>query len=136
MKSVVRRLGPVLLALCLAAGGGCGKRPPKCYPVGGVVVNGDKPVARAAISFAADTSGGGETLDAYGSTDEEGKFSLQTVAHGKGAPAGRYKVVLTTDGPSGRLIPPGLTSLSTTTLVVDVPEGGAEDLKLDLSAYK
>jgi hypothetical protein len=129
------RLGPVLLALGVAASAGCGNAP-KLVPVSGVVVNGDKPVARATISFAADVSQGGRTLNAYGSTDDEGRFSLRTVSGRKGAPAGRYKVVLTTDNPSRRLIPASITDLSTTQLVVDIPEGGRQDLKLDLSQYK
>jgi hypothetical protein len=136
MKSVFRRQGLVFLAFCAAAGWGCGKPAPKRVPVGGVVVNGDKPVAHAALSFVADISGGGPTLDAYGSTDGEGRFTLQTVSHGKGAPPGRYKVAITTTGPSGRLIPAGVTAHHSTPLVVDVPEGGAPDLKLDLSKYK
>jgi hypothetical protein len=136
MKSVYRRQGLVFLALCVGTGWGCGKPGLKLVPVSGVVVNGNKPVSRVAISFAADISGGGETLDAYGSTDGEGRFTLQTVTQGMGAPAGRYKVVITTDGPSSRLIPASITSLSSTTLVVDVPEDGVQDLKLDLSKYK
>ena len=55
---------------------------------------------------------------------------------GKGAPAGRYKVVITTESPSRALIPASITALRTTTLVVDVPEGGVQDLKLDLSKHK
>jgi hypothetical protein len=132
MKSAYRRQGLVLLAFSVAAGWGCRPSGPKPVPVSGVVVNGKQPVSRAAISFAADISGGGKTLDAYGSTDGEGRFTLQTVSHGNGAPPGRYKVVITTDGPSGRLIPARFTHLSTTTLTVDVPEGGAQDLRLDL----
>ena len=84
MKSVYRRSAWVFLTLCAATGWGCGKSPPKLVPVGGVVVNGNQPVARATISFAADISQSGETLDAYGSLDGEGRFSLQTVSNGKG----------------------------------------------------
>jgi hypothetical protein len=135
MKSVYRRFRPVLLAFCVATGWGCGNAP-KLVPVSGVVVNGDKPVARATISFAADIPQGGQALNAYGSTDDEGRFTLRTVSGGKGAPAGRYKVILTTDNPSRRLIPATITDLSTTTLVVDVPEGGTRDLRLDLSKYQ
>ena len=133
--SVSRRHVLWLVALAVVAGGGCGKSL-KLVPVGGVVVNGTQPVSRAAISFAADISKGGETLDGYGSLDGEGRFTMQTVTRGAGLPPGRYKVVITTDGPSGRLIPASITSLTTTPLVVDIPEDGAQDLKLDLSKYK
>jgi hypothetical protein len=136
MKSAARRPALLLLALGVAAGWGCSKPVPKRFPVGGVVVNGTQPVARVTISFSADLSKGGPTLDAYGSTDGEGRFTLQTVSHGQGLPAGHYKVVLTTDGPSRRLIPDKLTALLTTTLEVDVPEGGVQDLKLDLAKYR
>src|SRR6516165_7121349 len=105
MNPLIR--GSVLFCLVIgvALGSGCAKSKLKRVPVSGVVVNGTKPVSRVAMSFAADTSGGGETLDAYGSTDGEGRFTMQTVTHGPGAPPGRYKVIITTDGPSGRLIP-------------------------------
>jgi hypothetical protein len=136
MKPSVRRCLLIFVAGWVAIGLGCGKPGLKLVPVSGVVVNGTKPVGRAAISFAADVSQGGETLDAFGSLDEQGRFDLQTVSGGKGAPAGRYKVVIATDGPASRLIPASITSLVTTTLVVDVPENGVQDLKLDLSKYK
>jgi hypothetical protein len=135
MKAVFHRQGLVVLAFCAATGWGCGKPGPKLVPVGGVVVNGDKPVSHAAVSFVAEISGRGPTLDAYGPTDGEGRFTLQTVSHGKGAPPGRYKVAITTTSPSGRLIPASITAHRSTPLVVDVPEGGAPDLKLDLSKY-
>jgi hypothetical protein len=133
MKSVYRRHGLVFLAFCVATGWGCGKPGPKLVPVSGVVVNGNKPVTGAYVVFAADVSQGGQTLDAYGSTDKEGHFTLRTTkSHAKGTPAGRYKVVISTDGPSP-LIPRPFTTLDTTPLQVDVPESGTEDLKLDLS---
>jgi hypothetical protein len=135
MKSALRRHVLVFVAFGAALGWGCGK-PLKLVPVGGVVVNGTKPVPSAAISFAADTSKGGETLDGYGSLDGEGHFAMKTVSRGTGLPPGRYKVVITTDGPSSRLIPASITSLTTTPLVVDIPEDGAQDLKLDLGKYK
>jgi hypothetical protein len=133
MTFLGRRQALLFLALWAAAGGGCRKSGPKLVPVSGVVVNGTRPVARASVSFAADPPRAGQTLDAYGSTDAEGRFSLQTVSQGKGAPAGRYKVVITTDGPSRALIPEKLTAHHTTTLVAEVPEGGTQDLRLDLS---
>jgi hypothetical protein len=135
MNSVNCRLGLVLLALCVAAGGGCGKGL-KLVPVSGVVVNGNKPVTRATIAFAAEASPGTPTLDGYGSTDAEGKFTIQTITQGPGVPAGRYKLVLHSETESARLIPNSLTSLTTTPLVVDIPEDGTQDLRLDLSKYK
>jgi hypothetical protein len=135
MNSVYRRLGPALLTLCIVAAGGCGKGL-KLVPVSGVVVNGNKPVSRATIAFAADASPGTQTLDGYGSTDDEGKFTIQTITQGPGVPAGHYKLVLHSETASARLIPNSITSLTTTPLVVDIPEDGTQDLKLDLGKYK
>ncbi len=131
-----RRFAQVVLVCGLVAAWGCGKPAPKLVPVSGVVLHGTTPVSRAAISFAAEISQGGETRDAYGSTDDQGRFTLQTVTDGKGAPVGKYKVVITTDGPSGRLIPKTVSDLTTTPIEVEVKEGGTQDLKLDLSKYK
>jgi hypothetical protein len=135
MKSTGRRSGLLLLASVVVLASSCGKPIPKLVPVSGVVVNGDKPVSLVNVAFAADISKGGPTLDAYASTDAQGRFSLRTTLHGKGVPAGHYKVVISTDGPSGRLIPASITSLTTTKLEVDVPENGTEDMKIDLSKY-
>ena len=135
MSSVYRRRGLVFLALCALTGGGCGKGL-KLVPVSGVVVNGNKPVSRATIAFAAEAPPGTQTLDGYGSTDEEGKFTIQTITQGPGVPAGRYKLVLHSETASARLIPGSITSLTTTPLVVDIPEDGTQDLKLDLGKYK
>jgi hypothetical protein len=133
MKSVYRRWGLVVLAFCLVAGWGCGPRAPKLYPVSGVVVNGMEPVQRAAVSFSAVLTPGAQTLDGYASTDDEGRFTVQTVSQGKGVPAGSYKVVITRDRPARGQIPAKFNTLPTTTLLVEIPEGGKQDLKLDLS---
>jgi hypothetical protein len=131
MKSVCRRLGLVFLALGMATGWGCGKPPPKLVPASGVLVNGDKPIASVTVLFAADLSTGGQNFDAYASTDAQGQFTLYTGQHGKGAVAGHYKVSVTSEGPH-RLIPAKFTQFSTSTLQVDIPENGTNDLKLDL----
>jgi hypothetical protein len=136
MKSVLRRPGLVLLAACVVAAWGCGKPGLKLVPVSGVVVNGNKTVSRATLAFAAEAAPGSQTLDGYGSTDGDGKFTIQTVLQGPGVPAGRYKVVLHSETASARLIPTSLTSLTTTPLIVEIPEDGTDDLRLDLSKYK
>ena len=132
MKSVCRRLGSVFLVLWIATGAGCGKNAVALVPVSGVVVYGDKPVSSASVLFAADRSKEGENYDAYAMTDTQGKFTLFTAQHGKGAAAGHYKVSITSEGPN-RLIPAKFNQFGTTTLAVDIPEGGTNDLKLDLS---
>jgi hypothetical protein len=131
MKSLYRRLGFVVLSLGMATGLGCGKPEPKLVPVSGTLVNGNKPIPSVTVLFACDLSTGGQNFDAYASTDEQGKFTLFTGQHGQGAVAGHYKVSVTSEGPH-RLIPTKFTQFGTTTLHVDIPEGGTTDLKLDL----
>ena len=136
MKSVGRWRALVALAFCVVAGWGCGKAGPKLVPVNGVVMNGDKPVPGAMVQFSADVAGSGkeEAFDAYGNTGTQGYFTLRTLPHGDGAAVGRYKVVITCyDGPGARLIPRKFTERESTTLNIEVKEGGAKDLKLDLS---
>jgi hypothetical protein len=132
MKSVCRQLGLVFLALGMATGWGCGKPEPKLVPVSGVLMNGDKPIPSVTVLFASDLSTGGQNFDAYAATDAQGKFTLFTGQHGKGAVAGHYRVSVTSEGPH-RLIPAKFNQFGTTTLHVDIPEGGTNDLKLDLS---
>jgi hypothetical protein len=136
MKPVGRWWGLVPLAFCVVLGWGCGKSGPKLVPVSGIVVNGDKPVPAAMVQFSADVPGTGkeEGWDAYAHTDAQGNFTLRTMPHGDGAALGRYKVVITCyDGPGARLIPRKFADRGTTTLNVEVKEGGLQDLKLDLS---
>lgn len=77
--------------------------------------------------------------------DEKGNFSIRTNGS-KGAPVGKCKVTVTSTG--GYEIPPSdgnemktktkpkvsakYTSVDTTDLIIDVPDGGNQDLKLDL----
>jgi len=137
MTSGTRRLDLAFVAFCAVIVLGCGKSSPKLVPVSGVVVNGDKPVASAAISFAGDVPPSGEAPSAYGSLDEKGHFKLETVSpRGSGVPAGRYKVVITTDGPSSRLIPQRVTNMASTPVIIEIPEAGVQDLKIDLAKYK
>jgi hypothetical protein len=132
MKSVCRWLGLVFLMLGIAMNGGCGKVEPKLVPVSGVLVNGDKPIPSVSVVFSADISTRDLNCDAYAQTDAQGKFTLYTSQRGKGAAAGHYKVSVTSEGPH-RLIPAKFTQFGTTTLHVDIPENGTNDLKLDLS---
>ena len=132
IKSVSRSLRLVFLALWIPTVWGCGKPEPKLVPVSGVVMNGGRPIASATVLFAADISKKGETLDAYAETDAQGKFTLFTAQRGKGATVGHYKVSVTSEAPN-RLIPAKFNQFGTSTLEVDVPETGTNDLKLDLS---
>jgi hypothetical protein len=91
MRLKARWPGLLLLAFCVVAAPACGRSGPKLVPVNGVVVNGDKPVPAAMVQFSADVVGTGKEVayDAYGNTDEKGRFSLYTTPHGDGAALGR-----------------------------------------------
>ena len=72
----------------------------------------------------------------YAPATKRPEFYYRCVSLTLRSPAGRYKVVITTDGPSSRLIPASITALHSTKLIVGVPEEWTQDLKLDLSKYK
>lgn len=73
------------LVLCLAC-----QRGPKLVPVTGVVLLDGKPVANAAVLFIPP-----EGRPAEGTTDAEGKFTLQTFQPGDGALVGLHDVTVT-----------------------------------------
>jgi hypothetical protein len=132
MKCVCCWFRFVFLLLCITTGWGCGKPAPKLVPVSGIVVNGDKPIPWVTVLFAGSRSKEGQNLDAYAQTDAHGSFTLYTgQQQAKGAAVGHYKVSVTSESPHP-LIPAKFNQFGTTTLEVDVPEGGANDLKLDL----
>lgn len=73
---------------------GCGKAPkggPETVKVSGAVTLDGEPVAGAHVTFSPKTAG----PPAFGMTDEQGRFSLQTFEPGDGAIAGKYLVTVT-----------------------------------------
>jgi hypothetical protein len=91
----------IAAAAALLACAACGGPPPPdpnrkaTFPVSGKVLVGDRPLARAVVTFhPLDDAKGAR---AYARTDAEGAFSLSTYEIGDGAPAGRYAVSVLQD---------------------------------------
>ena len=87
-----QRLNYLCLLVCACGlltgcGGGDG---PKLVPAGGVVNYKGKPIGR--INVMLTPSAGGKGMIAEGTTDESGKFKLQTKEPGDGAIVGSYTV--------------------------------------------
>ena len=87
-----QRLNHLCLVLCacsllIGCGGGDG---PKLVPAGGVVNYKGKPIGKINVLFT--PSAGGKGMIAEGTTDESGKFKLQTKDPGDGAMVGSYTV--------------------------------------------
>lgn len=79
-------LGTVAL---LAGCGGGGSQGPETVPVKGVIKYQGKPVPKLSVAFMPEKG-----MLAYGTTDDDGKFSLQTNKPGDGAMPGTYKVTI------------------------------------------
>ena len=88
------------VALCLAVLGlaGCGG---ERVPVSGSVSYNGDPVDNGSISFLADSSAGGEAVNAGGDI-KDGKYSIQAA---RGPKAGKYKVEITWNKKTGRMVP-------------------------------
>jgi hypothetical protein len=85
-------LGALLgLGLC-AVGCGDGRKP--VYPVRGRVLFGDRPVARALVTFHPVGDRSPEAAHPSAETDEQGWFDLSTFVKGDGAPEGQYQVAV------------------------------------------
>lgn len=86
----------MLAAACVAAFAGCGSDRLPTVPARGRVLFKGAPAPYVAMVFKPVTPPpGGEQLAFSASTDEEGKFEIQTYDAGDGAPAGTYQVGLT-----------------------------------------
>ena len=87
---LLHRLIPfcMLVAVSLALVG-CGGGGPEMAPVTGTVTFNDKPIGKINVMFVpADQKG----IIAQGTSDENGKFTLQSLEPGDGAMMGNYKV--------------------------------------------
>ncbi len=128
----------LLLTGCSGDDAGLGR----LYPVRGTVTAAGTPLTKGSVTFYPEASkpNAAAFLPA-GTIDEQGKYSLTT--RGKeGAPAGKYKVVVSVQVPSNpkdpyslprSLVDPVYAKAETTPLVVEVkdsPPPGAYDLKL------
>jgi hypothetical protein len=84
------------------------------------------------VQFTPDPAKNKQGRTAVGQTGADGSFRLQTPPYGEGALPGTYRV--TVAGYPGQKMPfPSKYSLlDKTTLVVDIPQGGKQDLVLKL----
>jgi hypothetical protein len=69
---------------------GCGSSGPTIVPAGGVVNHKGKPIGKINVRLMPSAGSGG--MVAEGTTDETGKFTLQTLEPGDGAMVGDYTV--------------------------------------------
>src|SRR5205809_8008933 len=82
---------------CLAAGlccPACGKRGPEVYPVSGHVLVGDRPAAKAIVTFHPVAPQGPDKVLPTAHVDEHGRFKLTTFTDGDGAPPGEYQATV------------------------------------------
>jgi hypothetical protein len=114
---------------------GCGKTGPKVVPVSGRVTLDNKPLANADVTFTPDGADA-NTLESAGRTDDQGRFTLQTVQDkANGAAVGTHKVRIS-------LIERGTTIVNrvpkeynqNTTLSFTVPPAGTTEANFDLKS--
>ena len=85
----------VLAALGLACLSGCGKKKVDLYPTTGMVkINGEPAPKILVVFMPTDPTVNPEGPNPTGTTGEDGKFQLTTIAFNDGAPAGEYRVRL------------------------------------------
>ncbi len=95
----VRTFLPFCGASCVAIVlAGCGGGGAKLFPATGTVIYKNQPVEGAVVSFRCEAA----NKTATGTTDAQGRFDLTTYQGGKGAVAGKHKVIVTKmSAPSG-----------------------------------
>jgi hypothetical protein len=126
------RAAGVALLLGALALAGCGPRV-KFAPVDGTVKINGRPAPNISVQFLPDALKGGKGPTSFGTTGADGKFRLKTSDGQEGAVVGPHRVVLADldeeRAPQGKQPSkaPRLSarySLPTSTLAVDVKEGG------------
>ncbi|MCA9012679.1 MAG: carboxypeptidase regulatory-like domain-containing protein [Planctomycetaceae bacterium] len=142
-----------VVGLLLGALSGCGggtdkwvEGREKVNPVSGIVTLDGKPVEGAVVMFISAS----KPISAQGLTDASGQYHLTTYEQHDGAVAGEHKVTVrkteykevksgnwTEEEPamikqSVELLPIEYATEKTTTLKKSVPEGGAQDLNIEL----
>ena len=119
-------LAVVLLAVC-----GCSKGPSGLVPVAGKVECRGKPVAKATVTFTPDPVKNLQGRSATAQTDDAGSFQLRTPP-GEGALPGVYRVTITLYPGQKTPFSSKYTRIDTTTLLVEIPQGGRDNLVLKL----
>lgn len=126
-RSAIR---PSLLLVALLFGfWGCSKNSPPLVPVSGKVQSEGKGVAGVTVQFTPDPTKNPNGYTAQGSTGTDGSFTLKTPPHGDGASPGWYRVTVAGYGNKQRFSSK-YTRFDKTPLVVEVPQGGKNDMVL------
>jgi hypothetical protein len=119
----------VLLAAALL---GCRSEPAlKLAAVRGRVTLGGRGVSHATVQLIPDDKKGTTAPPGAGQTDNDGGFEITTPPHGQGAVPGHYKVTVTAYSGS---VPQRYTDPVKTPLSIEIPAGGLEDWKLDVTS--
>lgn len=140
----------IVLIWCLAVLlAGCGPTPPPgperlpTVPAAGTVTYQGNPLANASLSF--QHSDG--VVAATGKSDDQGRFTLSTYGANDGAPVGTYNVTVAVSAveeiepgvlapePEGGFrpaIPTKYANPATSGLTAEIPEGGKQDLQIEL----
>lgn len=136
-----------LYTLCLIIGlAGCGSSEPYTLAeVSGTITMDGEPLPNVSVTFQPIAEEGKANVGpgSYGRTDEEGRFTLMTVTDDtSGAVVGSHSVSVTTpadnesgDSDVGNVIDPIPARYNAATeLTQDVPAGGTESLKIELTS--
>ena len=141
LRTVRNRTLILLVIGIVAIAAGCNSKDEKLAPVSGIVTVGGRPIPSGNVTFYPESSKGAAGLhQPNGVIDASGRFELYVPDSKKGAPLGKYKVVVyAVDDPQ-----PGkpnkyfankkYADIATTTLSIEVvqnPEPGRYDLKLE-----
>lgn len=153
MRSVSLLALSISLGVLAGCSGAGGPTLPGTVPVKGVVIVDGKPLANATVSLI--PVGGTQGIGSAAYTDKDGKFEMKTSSgstQGVGAPPGKYKVMLSKmlnkdgtdfppdskEGPANvgatESLPMNLSDPVRTTLMVEIPETGNENLKIEASS--
>jgi hypothetical protein len=142
-KSLMVSLFVPLLSIALLGGCGSSVGGPKTVSAKGKVTLDGAPVENAQVIFIDDAN----QFPAYSPTDSSGNFSLRLSEEKMGAVPGTYKVQVskTLLGGSGSEdggaevtlsygLPKKYANFMTSNLTYTIPDGGATDIKLELSS--
>lgn len=144
----------ILCLVCLSVGFGCGggsdkfkASRPKTVPAGGILTRKGTPVGGALITFVPKTPDG---TAASALTSEDGSFEMQAFPPDSGAVPGQYTAVVVKNPvddtapaaadshdapppkPKKGLLPEKYGKASTSTILIDLPEEGRTDMKIDI----
>jgi hypothetical protein len=99
--SVLRRQRYLLCCALVLLAAGCGSQGTRRAPVVGKITLGGQPIAGANVTFVPVEAG---APSATGTTDQDGKYRLQTLGRGPGALVGEHRVcvALRVEAPAGK----------------------------------